>query len=166
MKISTDLHIVSPDAIPKGADCPLDDLPELYKLGLSMQIVCEREKGIGLSAVQVGVPYNFFVINQDDNYRFFLNCTYTPITQDREKYVEGCLSLRDTAGKLRYFEVERFKQIHVKGKELVAEPQLQIKDFELSPTDYYKIVYQHEIDHAHLITIDQIGKEVFLWLNK
>ncbi len=163
MKIPNELKIVPPTSIPKGKECPTDDLPELYKLGLSMQIICDKEKGIGLSAVQVGLPYNFFVLNQNNNYRFLLNCTYTPLTQDKERYVEGCLSLRTPEGKLRFFEVERFKNIIVKGKELVTEPNLQIKDFEITPTDFYKIVYQHEIDHAFEILISQIGKEVHLW---
>lgn len=163
MKISSDLKLVPVSSIPRGKDCPLDDLPELYKLALSMQIICEKEKGIGLSAVQVGVPLNFFVVNFHNNYRFFINCTYTPKTEEKEKYIEGCLSLKTLEGKLRYFEVERFKDIVVKGKELIAETTLEIKDIEISLSDFYKIVFQHEIDHAFEILISQIGKEVFLW---
>jgi peptide deformylase len=155
--------MVAPNLIPKGQECPLDDLAELYKLGLSMQIICEKEKGIGLSAVQVGVPLNFFVVNFYDNYRFFINCSYSPVTEEKEKYIEGCLSLKTLEGKLRFFEVERFKAVIVKGKELVSEPLLQIKDVEMNLTDFYKIVFQHEIDHASDILISQIGKEVFLW---
>jgi peptide deformylase len=166
MKISSDLKLVPPSSIPKGLDCPLDDLPELYKLALSMQIICEKENGIGLSAVQVGVPLNFFVVNFHNNYRFFVNCSYDSTNQEKEKYIEGCLSLRTAEGKLRYYEVERFKEIIVKGKELTCEPNLQIKDIEMSFADFYKVVFQHEIDHQNLITIDLIGKEVFLWANK
>lgn len=163
MKIPNDLQIVPTASIPKGQHCPVDDLPELYKLGLSMQIICEKEKGIGLAAVQIGLPLNFFVVNFKDGFRFFLNCTYTPVAKEKEKYVEGCLSIKTPEGKSRYFEVERFKNVIIKGKELVAAPTLQIKDFEMTPTDYYKIVFQHEIDHAFEILISQIGKEVFLW---
>lgn len=163
MDIPTDLKIIPPTSIPRGLDCPLDDLPSLYKLGLFMQIVCEREKGIGLSAVQVGIPLNFFVVNHMMNYRFFINCIYTSLAPEKEKYIEGCLSLKTPEGKLRYFEVDRFKNILIKGKELLSEPALKIVDFEFNPIDYYKIVFQHEIDHASDILISQIGKEVFLW---
>lgn len=163
MNISIDLKIISPDTIPRGQHCSLDDLPLLFKLGLSMQIICEKEKGIGLSAVQIGIPLNFFVVNHNNNYRFFINCTYTPLEPEKEKYIEGCLSLKTPEGKLRYFEVDRFKNILIKGKELISDPVLKIVDFEFSPTDYYKIVFQHEIDHAFEILISQIGKEVFLW---
>jgi peptide deformylase len=164
MNIPNDLKIVPLDSIPSGQECSFGNLPELYKLGLLMQAVCDKEKGIGLSAVQLGIPSNFFVLNYgQDNYRFFANCTYSSLSEDKEKYIEGCLSIKSPDGKLRHFEVERFKNIMVKGKELTSNPILEIKDFELTPTDYYKIVFQHEIDHASLITIDQIGKEVFLW---
>lgn len=163
MKIPHGLAIVSPNLIPKGAECSLVDLPELYKLGLLMQAVCEKEKGIGLSAVQVGVPLNFFIVNFKGAYRYFVNCNYTPILEDKEKYIEGCLSIRSTDDKLRYFEVDRFKDVLIKGKELISEPILEIIDFEYKPTDYYKIVFQHEIQHQEGILISDHGKEVFLW---
>jgi peptide deformylase len=159
----SDLKLVSVSSIPRGHDCSLDDLSELYKLALSMQIICEKESGIGLSAVQLGLPFNFFIINFHNNYRFFVNCTYVPITEEKEKYVEGCLSLKTQDGKLRYYEVERFKAIVVKGKELIAEPILEIKDIEINLNDFYKIVFQHEIDHQLGILISEIGKEVYLW---
>lgn len=162
MNIPNDLKIVPIESIPKGEDCPLD-LPNLYKLGTAMQIVCEREKGIGLSAVQLGIPLNFFVVNFNNNYRFFVNCTYAPVSEEKSKSVEGCLSIKTPAGKLRYFEVERYEDVVIKGKELLSDPTLQIVDFEHNPKDYYRIVFQHEIDHAFEILISQKGKEVFLW---
>lgn len=162
MKIPKDLKIIPLELIPRGEECPLDNLADLYKLGLHMQVVCEKEKGIGLSAVQVGVPLNFFIINYNQVYRYFANCTYSPLSEEKEKFVEGCLSIK-TDGKLRHFEVERFKSVTVKGKELVLDQTLQIKDIELTPLDFYKIVFQHEIDHSFQRTIDQFGKEVFLW---
>lgn len=167
MDIPSDLKIVPLESIPKGQECE-SDLPKLCKLALLLEAICEKEKGVGLSAVQVGVPFNFFVVNYDyfstrNRYRYFVDCVYTPITDDKEKSVEGCLSIRGVEGKLRYFEVSRFKKVSIKGKELIVEPTLQLKEFELTPTDYYRIVFQHEIDHQNLITIDQIGKEVHLW---
>ena len=163
MNIPNDLKIVSPESIPRGQDCPLDDLPALYKLGTSMQIICDKEMGIGLAAVQLGVPLNFFVMNYNKIYRFFVNCTYTPTSENKCKCIEGCLSLRTPEGKLRHFEVERYENIIVKGKELVASPKLQLIDLEYVPIDYCRIVFQHEIDHAFEILISQTGNEVFLW---
>jgi peptide deformylase len=162
MKIPKDLKIVPLESIPRGEKCSFDNLADLYKLGLHMQTLCEKEQGIGLSAVQVGIPLDFFIINYNQNYRFFANCIYSPLSEEKEKFVEGCLSIK-TDGKIRHFEVDRYKSIVIKGKELVSNPELQIKDFEFTPIDYYKIVFQHEIDHSSQRTIDQFGKEVFLW---
>jgi len=171
MNIPKKLTIVPPDLIPKGLDCPTDNLADLYKLGLLLQTICTQENGVGLSAVQVGIPLNFFVINYDylsqkESYRFFVNCMYSPLSEQKVESVEGCLSLRNPNNEIRHFEVERFQDISIKGKELVANPKLEIKDFELIPTDYFKIIFQHEIDHARQILISDIGKEVFLWRRK
>ena len=91
MNISSDLKIVPLESIPKGEECVFDyNLSQFCKLALIMEAVCEKEKGIGLSAVQVGVPLNFFVINynhfsKDNQYRYFANCVYTPLTDEKEK---------------------------------------------------------------------------------
>ncbi len=163
MDIPSELKIVSVPSIPRGISCPTNQLPQLYKLGLLMQTICEREKGIGLSAVQVGVPLNFFIVKFDEQYRFFLNCEYEPIGNAKEKSIEGCLSIKQPSGEFRYFEVDRFVQIKVKGKELVFEPDLSIAEIELTPTDVARIVFQHEIDHQNAILISDIGKEVYVW---
>lgn len=158
------LQIVPLHEIPRGLDCKCDHLPELYKLGLLMEVVCERESGIGLSAVQVGVPLNFFIAKFTNSYRYFVNCKYMPSAENKEKCVEGCLSIKGADGKFRHFEVERFKNIKVQGKELLVDPTLELVDFEFTPTEMLDAaVFQHEIDHANLILISDIGKEVFVW---
>ena len=159
------LKIVPLQEIPKGLDCSCDHLPELYKLGLLMEVICEKEKGIGLSAVQVGVPLNFFIAKFSNSYRYFVNCKYMPISENKERCVEGCLSIKKANGEFRHFEVDRFKNVKVQGKELLVDPILELVDFEFTPIEMLDAaVFQHEIDHASLITIDQIGKEVFVWL--
>ena len=156
----SDLKIVSPDLIPKGEDCPLNDLAFLYKLAFEMEKVCEREDGIGLSAVQVGVPFKFFIVKFDKGYRYFINCEYDGIDDIKEKSVEGCLSLKDALGKLRYFEVERLTNVRITGKELLTHQGLAVCAFADCPKDFYRIVFQHEIDHQHGILISDIGKEI------
>lgn len=150
-------ELVPLNSIPRGENCKLDDLPYLLKLGLSMQEVCEKNNGIGLSAVQVGIPLNFFIINIAKEYRFFVNCRYKPLSEEKIKSIEGCLSLKG-----RFFEVERFADIVVKGKELNTNT-LILEDIEEKPTGIMNAVFQHEIEHSLLITVDLIGKEVFLW---
>lgn len=163
MEIPNNLSIVPPAVIPHGGTCPLDNLGKLYKLALLMQKICDEEEGIGLSAVQVGIPFNFFVVKFDSNYRYFLNCEYTALSEKKTTSVEGCLSLKTPQNKLRHFVVRRFEKIVVKGKELLADPNLSVIDIELFPEDYYKDVFQHEIDHQLQILISDIGQEIFLY---
>lgn len=158
--------MVEPRLIPKGEDCSGEDLVNLFKLGLLMQDFCEQQKGIGISAVQVGVPFDFFVVKFAEQYRFFLNCVYEPLDELKEKSLEACLSLKTLTGELRFFEVDRYSKVKVKGKELTHDFELRIVDFELMPDEIFKIVFQHEIDHNFGILISQIGKEVFLWENR
>src|SRR5688572_16474358 len=112
------LSIVPVDKIPKEiVDCPTDNLVQLYRTCLQMAMLCIKENGIGLSAVQVGIPWRLFVVryidNGKDSFRFFLNSRYTPTTEDKEKSLEGCLSLRDKWGELRHFQVDRYTNIKV-----------------------------------------------------
>lgn len=153
------MNIIPSQMIPKGGDCPLDDTAFLYNLGVSLQEVCEREEGIGLSAVQVGLPYNFFVIKFDEKYRYFVNCVYEAIDAKKEKSVEGCLSLKDSNGNLKYYEVERFTNIRISGKEVLAS---EIVDLSETPANIYRIVFQHEIDHQNQVLISDIGRRVYL----
>jgi len=162
------LAIVSVDDIPKTiVDCPTTDLLLLYKLCAHMEQLCAKEKGIGLSAVQVGIPWKLFVVRHPDGFRYFINCEYTPLSEEKEKSLEGCLSLKKPDGSLRFFEVERFKKIKLQGKELKYNQKLELVDFEeiIDPQDYYRIVYQHEIEHHRLILISEIGKEIEIWKN-
>jgi peptide deformylase len=166
MEISTKLRLVEPRLIPKGQNCSSEDLVDLFKLGLLMQEFCEKQKGIGLSAVQVGIPFNFFVVKFPDDYHYFLDCAYEPLDESKEKSLEACLSLRTLVGELRFFEVQRHSKVCIKGKELVCEPELCLVDVDFVPDESTKIVFQHEIDHSFEILISQIGKEVFLWESK
>jgi len=156
------LQLVAPSLIPMGVDCALDVFP-LYKLAVAMEFICVRENGIGLSAVQLGVPLNFFIIKFPEGFCYYLNCQYTSIDGEKEKSLEGCLSLKTADGQLRWFEVERFKNIVVKGKQLVCDPVLSIIDIEVEFRDIMSVVFQHEIQHQNKVLISDVGKEVFLW---
>lgn len=176
------LHIVPVEDIPKSEDVknvPLDQLAEIYKICTKMVDVCEAENGIGLSAVQVGLPFKLFIMKGSENsklcqpeqYCFFLNCTYEPscVPSDLDKEVvkatsiEGCLSIRSPEGRLRHFRVERYTNILLNGLRFF-DTKLEIEEMKNVPIDGFEaIVLQHEIDHHFGVTINQIGQEVFLW---
>jgi peptide deformylase len=163
------LKIVPLQEIPRGLDCQCDHLPELYKLGLLMEVIYERESGIGLSAVQVGISKRFYIINynqikKDNGYRFFINCNYEKISDEEVSGLEGCLSLRKEDGSIRYFLVKRPKKIRINGKELSIESgELTLKDIFLECEGIEAVVHMHEIDHGFGILISDIGAEHVIW---
>lgn len=109
--------------------------------------------GIGLAAIQVGVPRRLLVIDvagKDDppNPQVFINPELVATGDDTNVYEEGCLSIPDY-----YAEVERPETITVKhldrdGKERVTEAD-----------GLLATCLQHEIDHLNgVLFIDHISK--------
>ena len=137
--------------------------PVNYRAFLQMCDLCVENKGIGLAAIQVGLPWRMFVVrNPDDTFDCFLNCEYTPEGEEKELSVEGCLSLRTPDGDAyRSFEVSRHKIVRVIGQKLNAD--LTVIDIDIVLSGLYGVVMQHEIDHSHLIFISDTGKEIHLY---
>jgi peptide deformylase len=163
------LSIVPIDQIPKEVtDCPTNDLVGLLATCLQMADICVKEHGIGLAAVQVGLPWKLFVVRYiigpaNDQFRFFVNCRYEPVGDKKEKSLEGCLSIRRPNGDFRHFEVDRHTLVRVVGSELLADKELRIEPVTLEPTGHYSFVFQHEIDHQDLVLISDIGTEYEVW---
>jgi len=161
------LKLISLEQIPKAKPTPTDNLLDLYKLGIYMEQICFENKGVGLSAVQVGIPYDFFVVLNMKKNEYFFHCSYEGIG-DKIKSIEGCLSIKNEFGELKRFEVERFKTIKFSGKKLLVsdnEPELSVQEFEQEVSNFNAIIYQHEIDHQNGILISDFGKEIFLHRN-
>jgi peptide deformylase len=163
--------IVPVDQIPKAVETPIDNLIKIYDVCLRMEQVCHDQNGVGLSAVQVGIPWKLFVICADsyskfdppEKYGYFVNCDYIGIG-DKVLSMEGCLSLRDEAKNLRRFQVERFKKIRLFGKKLIVTKTLSLVDIDVEiDIQQQSIVFQHEIDHHNDILISNIGKEVVVF---
>ena len=125
----------------------IEELAEKYDL----------RPGMGLAAIQIGIPERFFVVvNEFDEGQFETYVIINPkiISNSEEKiYVEmgeGCLSVnRDVEGIIpRYARVTGSgsdvdgNKIHVRAREEVA------------------IAFQHEIDHLNgIIFVDKIDKK-------
>ena len=152
-------------------DIPWEEKPTVHRVISQLRKACEDEHGIGVSAVQIGVPWRLFVIKgngdcpfiQADEYVYLCDCDYRPVSEDKVLTIEGCLSIRDSDDNIRSFKVERYDRVIVEG-------------YKINPVDLSKekicwdlmhteqgIVFQHEIDHHKGITIDQIGEEMFVW---
>jgi len=155
------LSIVPVKDIPKATDVPTGNLLDVFRLITKMEQICTAQNGIGLSAVQVGIPWKLFIVQRGLGYEYYLNCEYNG-TGEKMKSVEGCLSLRDAQGNLRRFEVNRYQTVTITGKRLRISdsPSLVLEDVNTVEKDLYAVVFQHEIDHQNEILISDIGTEV------
>jgi peptide deformylase len=115
-------------------------------------------KGLGLAANQVGLPYQFFILNMDvlngvesdkasrDNAGVFIN----PVILERKGSVEGeegCLSFPDLYQKVRRAKAIRAQAYNLKGEAV-----------EINASDLASRAWQHEVDHLHgVLFIDKMG---------
>jgi peptide deformylase len=173
-------RIVGVDEIPSKeeiVDVPLDDPVAVYNVCLKLRDLCQSENGLGLSAVQVGIPWKLFLIRGTvgcslipaDDYGYFVNCEYEVNTKDEPVLsLEGCLSLRSPDGRLRSFQVERPYSVQVRGQQLKIDSNNALRFEKVDESiDVMQggIVFQHEADHSFSKErlICNIGKEIFVW---
>jgi peptide deformylase len=109
--------------------------------------------GIGLAAIQVGVPQRVVIMDlakKDDPPapQVFINPEVTWSSDEKSVYEEGCLSIPEY-----YEEVERPLSVKVKYLDLDFKPQ------EIEATGLLATCLQHEIDHTKgVLFIDYISK--------
>ncbi|MEX1148091.1 MAG: peptide deformylase [Sphingomonadales bacterium] len=110
--------------------------------------------GIGLAAVQVGVPKRVLVIDIGDdddrdtrNSMVFVNPEIVTASDDYTIYNEGCLSVPDY-----YAEVERPAEVTVRYLDRGGRAQ------ELHATDLLATCIQHEMDHLEgILFVDHLS---------
>lgn len=157
----------------KIEDVPTNNLIKIFQICQDLQGLCDKENGIGISAIQAGIPWKIFLIKGDGNcplieknkYAYFINCNYKNLGEEKVNSLEGCLSIRSLDGRLRFFQVERFKNILLKGYRLSED---DLKLYEVNEEINFAQqgnVFQHEIDHqlGKEGLIFAKGKEVFIW---
>lgn len=158
------LSLVNHASIPLGGVVPIDNPMDFYKLAVHMEPLCVQNHGVALSATQVGVPYNFFIVISETGNEYYANCSYEGVG-DKAIYVEACLSLRNDDGSFMHFEVPRYKSVRVKGCKLKLnddESSVLFVDIDETYNGMRAVICQHEIDHANGILISQIGKQIHI----
>ncbi len=105
-------------------------------------------KGLGLAAIQVGIPLRIFIVdwkgtgedgeneNKEHDIRVFIN---PKILNLEEKFImenEGCLSLPDLRA-----DVERFYRAEIEAFDING------KKFKLKAEDILSVALQHEYEH-------------------
>jgi peptide deformylase len=109
--------------------------------------------GIGLAAIQIGVPQRLITLDlakkdEPSAPQVFINPQITWVSDEKATYEEGCLSIPEY-----YEEVERPKAVKVKFTDLDGQEQ------EIEATGLLATCLQHEIDHTNgVLFIDYISK--------
>ena len=109
--------------------------------------------GIGLAAIQIGVPKRIIVmdISRDEDKkepRYFVNPVIKNKNEEKAKYEEGCLSVPD-----QFAEIERPNTCEVEYLDYNGKKQLLKADGLLATC------IQHEMDHLEgILFIDYLSK--------
>lgn len=132
----------------------IPDSKNLQNLIKSMYLTMEMSRGIGLSAIQVGVPLALFVLNVNGKKQTVINPSITKLdTEENSTFEhEGCLSMPYVSTRIRRpakIEVSFFDET---GKNITTEYDgLMARAF------------CHEYDHLQGITmydkVDSISKQ-------
>ncbi len=147
-----------PDPRLKTISTPVEAFDDdLKKLVDDMFETMYAAPGIGLAAIQVGVPKRLLVIDLQDegadgevvrNPRIFVNPEILDPSEDQSIYNEGCLSVPD-----QYAEVERHAAIRARWQDLDG------KVHEEAMTGMMATCLQHEMDHLEgILFIDHLSR--------
>ncbi len=143
-----------PDPVLKQVSKPVDAVTdETRALMDDMLETMYAAPGIGLAAVQIGVPLRVIVMDlakegEEPAPRYFVNPELLEFDGEKQPYEEGCLSVPD------YFdEVERPKRVRLKYLNYKGE------SVEEWAEGMYAVCIQHEMDHLEgTLFIDHLSR--------
>ena len=109
--------------------------------------------GIGLAAIQIGIPKRVIVLDiaskdEPKNPMFFVNPEIIEKSKNNSTYEEGCLSVPG-----QFAEIERPDKCHVKYLDYYGQPK------EIKAEGMLATCIQHEIDHLEgILFIDYLSR--------
>jgi len=108
--------------------------------------------GIGLAAIQVGVPLRIIVMdlqeNEEKNPRYFVNPEIFDTVEETKPYEEGCLSVPEV-----FDEVERPAECRIRYLNYEGE---QVEE---KAEGLFAVCIQHEMDHLEgTLFIDHLSR--------
>jgi peptide deformylase len=146
--------IILPDPLLRQVSKPIERVDaEFQRLADDMLETMYDAPGIGLAAIQIGVPRRMLVIDvsregEEKQPLVFVNPEILASSDERSVYEEGCLSIPDY-----YAEVERPATVTVKYLDRDGKEQTVQADGLLATC------LQHEIDHLNgVLFIDHISR--------
>ena len=126
---------------------------DLQNLMDDMLLTMYSAPGIGLAAIQVGVPKRVIVIDlsrqeEKKNPMFFINPKIISKSQNSATYEEGCLSVPG-----QFAEIDRPDQCHIEFLDYNGKKQ------KIEAEGLLATCIQHEIDHLEgILFIDYLSK--------
>ena len=126
---------------------------DLQKLMDDMLETMYAAPGIGLAAIQVGVPKRVIVLDIDSkegpkNPMFFVNPEIIKKSENNSTYEEGCLSVPG-----QFAEIDRPDKCHIKYLDYHGQPK------EIKAEGMLATCIQHEMDHLEgILFIDYLSK--------
>ena len=152
--MSVKLILTEPNKLLRQISKPVENVAdEERRLMDDMLDTMYAAPGIGLAAIQIGVPKRIIVmdISRDEDQkepRYFVNPVIKNKNNETSKYEEGCLSVPD-----QFAEIERPNGCEVEYLDYNGKKQL-LKAFGLLAT-----CIQHEMDHLEgVLFIDYLSK--------
>ena len=146
--------LIEPNKLLRQVSKPVDKVGgEERKLMDDMLDTMYDAPGIGLAAIQIGVPKRIIVmdISRDENKkepRYFVNPIIKNKNEEKAKYEEGCLSVPD-----QFAEIERPNACEIEYLDYDGKKQLLKADGLLATC------IQHEMDHLEgILFIDYLSK--------
>src|SRR5215467_6293250 len=146
--------IILPDKRLRSVSRPVVEISEdIRTLVADMFETMYKAPGIGLAAIQVGVPSRVVVMDlskreTEAEPRVFINPEITWSSEETSPYEEGCLSIPDV-----HEDVERPARVKIRYLDL--DGKLQEEDAE----GLFATCIQHEVDHLNgVLFIDHISR--------
>ena len=146
--------LTEPNKILRQISNPVDHVgEEEQKLMDDMLETMYAAPGIGLAAIQIGIPKRIIIIDisrekKNKNPLHFINPEIVWKADENIIYEEGCLSVPN-----QFAEINRPKECHVKYLDYFGQPQL------FKAEGLLATCIQHEIDHLEgILFIDYLSK--------
>lgn len=112
--------------------------------------------GVGLSAIQIGLPVRVFCIGYQNQNQVFFNPVIGEYSEEKDKMKEGCISFP-----FCFAVVERSKWIRISWQNEKGEKQEEVF------SGYTARIIQHEYDHMDGITLpDKVSKLMWKMLKE
>ena len=146
--------IILPDKRLRSVSKPVVAIgDEIRTLVADMFETMYEAPGIGLAAIQIGIPSRVIVMDlskreAEAEPRVFINPEITWSSEEKSLYEEGCLSIPDV-----HEDVERPARVKIRYLDLEGKPH------EEDAEGLFATCIQHEVDHVNgVLFVDHISK--------